>query len=505
MTTRPPTQAEGSSPDATPAHDLPAGRDPVAAAGSARDSRPDAAPAPAPAAPQADVARALALLPATLYRRRGLMLLVFLVLALAAVAGAYLKRQEFESTARLLVKVEQRNISLSQADLMTDQAARSTEEAVATQAEMLSSIENVAQVVQRLGPGVLEAPLPKSAFGRALRAIVGALTGAIDQLLVGAGLVPSVTPDVAAAEYIAKNLRISPVRRTQIVEVAFRARTPDAAHAVLSELMRLHLAKQAQLHALSESYEFYRRQADDLAASLRVAEDALGQFKHRHALIDAPAEKTMLMQKVERMTSMLEGSLPSLTAGAAPLPVNLAGAGEPAMGRGLITPLGDTRARLAGNELSQMMARLNELRLERVRRAGLFEPGTPLLDEVDNQVRSLERTLDDEVRQIRKLVGAYQARLRLVDSLETELFQLQRTVVTRAENHRTYAKAAEDRRIAEQAQARGVAVVFDAPSQPVRPLPPSRLVVLLAGLVVAMLAALACGVLAESLALRRRR
>lgn len=455
------------------------------------------------APPHSDIAHALALIPGALRRQCLVVLLVFLVMALAAVAGAYLKRQNYESSARLLVKLEQRNISLSQAEVLTDQAAKSAEEAVATQAEMLSSIENATQLVQRLGPQVLDPPPPTSVLGKLLQAVVGGVTGVLNAALVHSGLAPPVSREDAAVETIAKNLRITPVRRTQIIEVGFRARTPQAAHTVLSEIVRLHLAKVARVNASSENYEFYRTQAEQLAVSLREAENALAAFKRRHGVIDAPAEKTLLMQKIERMTSMLEGSLPSQVDAAAPLAAVPAGvAAMP--GRSPVTPLGDTRAQLAGNELSQMLARLSELRLERVRRSSLFEPGTPLLDEIDNQVRSLERTLDTEVRQIRRLVNAYKARLNELDGLETALFGLQRAVVTREENYRIYVKAAEDRRIYEQEKGRSVAILFDAPSQPVRPLPPSRFFVLLLGLALAAFVALASGVVAEAVALRRR-
>ena len=122
---------------------------------------------------------------------------------------------------------------------------------------------------------MLDPPPPTSVLGKLLQAVVDGVTGALNAALVHSGLAPPVSREDAAVETIAKNLRITPVRRTQIIEVDFRARTPQAAHTVLSEIVRLHLAKVARVNASSESYEFYRTQAAQLAVSLREAENAL--------------------------------------------------------------------------------------------------------------------------------------------------------------------------------------------------------------------------------------
>lgn len=461
-------------------------------------------PPPRPAR-DADVAVAVQSLPAALRRRWRVVVVVFFALVIGAVAGAYLMRQNFGSAARLLVKLEQRSISLSQSEVRYEQASKVAEEAVATQAEMLSSPENVSKVIETLGPGVLEPPGPTGWFGIALRSFVRGTVDALEGALAGVGLITRVSRQDAAIEYVAKNLRINPVRRTQIIEVSFRARTPEAAHRVLDELIALHIAKLAQVNAFSEGYGFYRKQADELLSALRVAEGELAEFKRKHAVIDAPAEKAMLMQKIERMTSVLEGTLPHHAVDSAPVPVGTGAGSEAGLGRGLVVPIRDTRANLAGNELSQMVARLNELKLEKIRRASLFEPTTPMVQEIDNQVTSLERMLDSEVRQMRGLINAYKARLTALDGAETDLFRLQRTVAIGEGNYKTYRQAAEDRRISEQEQGRTIVMLFDKPSMPTRPLPPSRFVILLTGLAFALAAALAAGVIAEWVARRRAR
>jgi uncharacterized protein involved in exopolysaccharide biosynthesis len=452
----------------------------------------------------ADIAAAVKALPGTLRRRWRVVAIVFTVVAVGAVAGAYLTRHSYGSTARLLVKLEQRSISLSQSEVRYEQASKVAEEAVATQAEMLSSPENIRKVIETLGPGVLEPPPPTSWFGIALRTVVQGTADALEGGLAGLGLVTRLSKQEAAIEYVAKNIRINPVRRTQIIEVSFRSRTPQAAHRVLDELIGLHMAKLAQVNAFSEGYGFYRKQADELLSGLRVSEAELAQFKRRHAVIDAPAEKAMLMQKIERMTSSLEGSLPHHAVDAAPVPVGTAAGSDAGSGRGLVMPIRDTRANLAGNELSQMVARLNELKLERIRRIALYEPTTPMVQEIDNQVVSLERMLDSEVRQMRSLINAYKARLAALDGAEAELFRLQRAVTIGEGNYKTYLQAAEDRRISEQEQGRTVVMLFDKPSVAARPLPPSRLVILLTGLGFALAAALAAGVMAEWADRRRR-
>lgn len=440
-------------------------------------------------------------LPGIFAARRRLFLITFACVACGAVAGTYLKRQYFESNSRLLVTLEHRDVSLSQSEVRYELAQRVLDEAVATQAELLRSGESIGMIVDQLGADIVEGLKPTSWIGRALSAFVKGTTGALQDGLAAVGLVTKLSPRDAAVETIQKNLQIYPVRRAQLIEVSFQARTPEAARKVLVALISLHLAKLAQLNALSERYEFYRKQSEQLAETLHESETDLAKFKAKNAVIEFQAEKSMLIQKIERLTSLLEGVHPG---SAIDLPTAVVGheAGtDRAEMRGLTAPLPDVGASLGNNELSQLMVELNQFKLERARRGTLLNQDDPRVQELDHQIALAEGILAKQVAQITKLISLSKARLTVLDRIEPELRQLQRDVAMKEENYRTYVKATEDRRISLDERSRVVLQVVETPSAPVKPVS-TRLWFLLIGVGVALMAAVAVLLMAEFYAVR---
>ena len=118
-------------------------------------------------------------LPGIFAAHRRLFFVTFACVAFGAVAGTYLKRQYFESNTRLLVNLEQRDVSLSQSEVRNELALRAMEEAVATQAELLRSKEIIGMIVDQFGADIVEGPKPTSWIGRAISAFVKGTTGAL--------------------------------------------------------------------------------------------------------------------------------------------------------------------------------------------------------------------------------------------------------------------------------------------------------------------------------------
>ncbi len=439
-------------------------------------------------------------LPGIFAAHRRMFLVTFACVAFGAVAGTYLKRQYFESNARLLVKLDQRDVSLSQIEVRYELAQRMMEEAVATQAELLQSRESIGMIVDQLGVGIVEGPKPTSWIGRTISAFVKSTTDALDDGLAAVGLVTKLSPQDVAVETIQKNLKIYPVRRAQLIEVSFRARRSDTARQVLDVLISLRLSKLAELNALGERYEFYRKQSEQFAKALHEAEASLAGFKAKNAVVDLPVEKSMIMHKIERLTSLLEGNHPGAAVAVASAVVERETGIDRAEIGGVTTPLSDFGASLGHVELSQLTARLNQLKLERARRVTLFNEYDLRVQELDNQIALAERMLSNQTAQITRLINSYKARLATLDRIEPELRQLQREVVTGEESYKAYLKATEDRRISVEGQ-RVILQVVDQPSLPIRALP-SRLLLLAIGLAVALLAAVATVLVAEYSAAR---
>lgn len=424
--------------------------------------------------------------PGVLRKHRRLFLRAFILFAIVALASAYLKKPVYESSAQVVVKLDQRDILSSSAEVRYDLAAKMAEEAVTTQAELLRSPENIAQVVKRLGPDVLDGPPSTSWIGRAIGGTLHWIGETIGGALSAVGLITRASKYDETVETIAKNLMVAPVRRSHLIDISFRARTPQAAQAVLEELVNTHIAKLVEMDAYAGAYEFYRKQTQDLLAALEQSEAALGSFKKRYAIVDLDAEKGMLIQKVERLASVLEG-VPSQGEAYAPK----------VSAKGTDAKNADSGVGMSGGELAQLAGRLNELRLERARRASLYENGAPVVEEVDNQIAKAEAILRRESANLRALIARHRERLNTLDAIEPQLRQLQRDVAAKEENYHAYVRAAESRRILQDQKGRVQVQAVATPPLPDRPAPPSRLRVLLMGLVIALVLSAGLVVLAE--------
>lgn len=453
---------------------------------------------PAALASDSALVAVFARLPHVFMLRWRLFVVTLVVVAVGVVAGIYIKRQKFESSALLLVKLDQRDVQL-QSEVRYELARNEAVEAVNTQAELLQSPQNISSVVDRLGTGILEGPEPTSAIGRALRWVAKGAAQAFQDGLAAIGLAPALSLRDKVIEDVQKGLTIYPVRRAQLINVAFAARSPQAAHAVLEALIATHLARLQDLDASTEGYQFYVRQSTLLAQTLQQGETELAQFKAKHAVIDLATEKTLLIEKIERLTSSLEGA-----PGQGDTPRRaMADAGEPvAPGRAASPSAPEAGVVLARSDIPTLAAKLNELRIERVRRGTLYEANSPLVQEIDNQLQTGSRLLDGQVREVNRLIGTLKPRLALLARIEPELRQLQRNVVTQEENYRAYMQATVGRRIMLERENRVILQVVEVPSLPVRP-QSNRLVLLGIGLVFALVAAIIAVVAAEMLAVRR--
>ena len=97
---------------------------------------------PAALASDSALVAVFARLPHVFMLRWRLFVVTLVVVAVGVVAGIYIKRQKFESSARLLVKLDQRDVQL-QSEVRYELARNEAVEAVNTQAELLQSPQNI--------------------------------------------------------------------------------------------------------------------------------------------------------------------------------------------------------------------------------------------------------------------------------------------------------------------------------------------------------------------------
>ena len=104
---------------------------------------------------------------------------------------------------------------------------------------------------------------------------------------------PDVNPRVAREEAIARlarDLNVGVIRKTNLIRVAYRARDPGQAAAVLRRLSDEYLAMHLTMHSTPGTYAFFQQQTDHLKVELEEAEKELAALAGHQNLI-APADQ----------------------------------------------------------------------------------------------------------------------------------------------------------------------------------------------------------------------
>lgn len=415
---------------------------------------------------------------------RRLFFQALLITFIIAVAAAYIKRPSYEASARLLVKLDQRDVSFSQSETRYQIANKMADEAVATEAEMLGGMDLFAEVIDMLGPDVFKSRKSDNIILSTLSSLSSNVQDGMINALSSLGLIPSMPPRDKAIMTIKKDFKVFPVRKTQVIELTFRNKNPIAAEKVLSTLIHLHIKKLTELNNYSEDYEFYQRQTEMLKGEVGVASDTLLKFKSRHHLVDLQAEKNMLLQRIDDLSSILDG-------GNLPVSGNTQHNTEHTDTQSLTGQIKPTQVGIpqSNGDILQLATRLNDLKIELSRRKTLYESNHALIRELETQITSISEILKKQVTHLVVTINSYKDRLALLDQLEPELNRLTRVFTASEEHYRTYSKAAEERRLAKEQESKIIVLVLDQPRLPNVPVSSTRLIFVLLGLVAAFLVA----------------
>lgn len=398
---------------------------------------------------------------------RKLYIKVALLVFVGAVAAAYAKSQKYESSTKVMVQLDMQTVALSPADVRYNLAAKMADEVVGNQAEMLRSRELIDRVIDQLGEGVLDGP-PKSGFVGAILNTVKGIQKLGGETLIFLGLAERTSARSNLVQTISKGLKVLPARKSQMIDISLRLKNREAAQNILATLIASHQKKLAEMDAISQAYEVYNSQANQLKSELEKAERAVSAFKVKHGFINLASEKATMLKNADRLKSLLDG----IEGGNTPEP-------EAVEDGDAINPIQDG---VGGNDLARLVVRVNELRLERTRRSAVYADGSVKLDEIQTQLAAAEQLLNNKLKWVQSAAQKYHARSKVLDALQPEFDHLTRDVAMLEDSYRAYIKATEDRRLSAAKDRRVLLMVIDQADLPESPVAPTRLMIVLGGL-----------------------
>jgi uncharacterized protein involved in exopolysaccharide biosynthesis len=442
----------------------------------------------------------------TLFRRKWLLASVFLPIAGITVLVVLFLPNQYQSRMKILVKNARADVVITPGRTNpTEVNSDVSETQINSEIALLTSKDLLEQVVKQNG---LEQQ-PSSAFWK-------------DQ----------VPPAERAVRQLEDNLEIVAVKKADIIEVRYTARSPETAAGVLQGLANLYLDKHLKLHRPPGTHEFFQNQSSRYGEQLQEAETSLSTFQELNHFISLEQEKQLNLQKMADVRSRYLESIGAVKDTSERIDK---------LQRQLSTVPArvPTQSRSLPNQyaLERLSTMLVELRNRRTQLLTKFRPDDRLVREVDQQLRDTTAALKEaktvtsveqssDINPLRQMLETEMAKARLDlagqqarrDDLAQQITQYQ-TVLSRLEqatnkhgdlerrvkeaedNYQLYTKKQEEARITDEMDQKKITNVALAETPIVQraPVKPNRLLTLALGIFLAVFVSLFAVFVAELL------
>ncbi len=413
---------------------------------------------------------------AAIFRRRWQQItLVFLLTAGAVAVGTLAMPKQYETRMKVLVKNERADMIVSpDQNRASGYRGEVSENQINSEIELLTSNNLLWQVADKCGLD--------HRSGAAERSI--AMERAVKKLQ--------------------STLKVSPVRKANIILVEYADTDPKRAVAVLATLADLYLEEHLRVHGTPGTYEFFKAQTERYQKELQGAETGLSTFRRRVDIVMPAQQKEVTLQKAAESESALRQTEAAISESRQKV-------------EGIRGQLGATEARVVtqtrtmSNQYSveRLHTMLAELQNRRTQLLAKFRVDDRVVQEVDQEIRDTQGALEKATRltgvdqttdvnpvhqalemdlakvqdelsglesrrsKLAQQTLAYRQQLmRLADATEPydDLVRQQKEA---EENYLLYAKRTEEARIAESLDQQKIANVAIAES-PVEPHLPSK-------------------------------
>ena len=194
-----------------------------------------------------------------------------------------------------------------------------------------------------------------------------------------------------AVRQLGKKLKIEPLRKSNVISVAYESSDRALPSKVLNTLASLYTEKHLEVHRPSGEFKFFDQQTEQYRKGLQLAEQKLTDFTRERGTVSAQMERDITLQKL----SEFEVSFKQTQAAIAETEQRIrALEQQQASLPGRLT----TQVRTSDNPqlLQQMKSTLLTLELKRTELLTKYDPGYRLVQELDKQIAETRATIAGE-------------------------------------------------------------------------------------------------------------
>jgi polysaccharide biosynthesis transport protein len=415
-----------------------------------------------------------------IFSKLHVLIATFTIIVGVTLAVVFFTDPIYRVTANVLVKPVLEPTLKLQAPTPTHLSATPvTVQDINSEVHILGSPQLLRQLVQKLG--LAKEEVPRGHLSR-LWSFLAEQTG---KQLARMGLTTQSSPEDRAVLELQKRLVIKPITLSNMIEVTMTGTEPDLIAKTVNELLDDYVIYHANLFRAKGAREFYARQTDIFANSLRQAEDNLEKFKEQWSVVEIAAQNTAniaLLRMMKENLALMQAQIAERQTKTATQKHNLASTGNiGAFTKEFQTPI-----------LEELIRAMGPLLAERERIGIHFQEDSPKYMALNKQVLQIKHAYDKQIREIlngnqldldglinyadviKKSIQAIEKQSLLLSQKQVELDRLTRDVKQNEESYLLYLKKTEEARMEEQqdtARVSNVAVTrwAETPSVPVFP------------------------------------
>jgi len=349
-----------------------------------------------------------------LFKHRSMVSVIFLAAVLAATAWSFLTPPAYEARASLMVNTGAEYVNRPEAGDARALMLLQPEEVVNSEVRILSSRELIEKVLTTLK---VETVYPELAASP-----------------------PSAMPPLqAAALAFGKNLTVEGVRKSNVIEVAFRHKDPQVAARAVNLLVDVYKEKHLQLFSGPQS-SFPGTQLAEYEANLKESEGRMEVFKRKNRVYSPEEQRSLLLKRYQEEKLLSQ----------------------------------NTR---------------KEIRLVRQR----------LKEQETVESRADLDSLNAKAAAVARRLGTLESEIRSFDRLDIEFQALKREVASNEMKVRTYLERMEEARVSEEMNRKKTAniTVIQPAEVPAKPIAPNKGYIILLGMLLGAVSGLGFAFISE--------
>jgi len=380
-----------------------------------------------------------------IFKHKYKILATFLIILIGATVYATKIRQIYEAKSTLLIKYGREYLPRPEDETTRQAPAAVTPQTVINgEISILTSLDLYSRLVKKMGAVNIYPEL--------------------SNMSTASGL----TPESAAIRLLQKNIKVTNIKNSSLIEVSFTHQNPEMVAHVINELVDLFKEKHLEIFS-TEGTGFLETQLEKSQKKLEESEIDLAVFKEKNRVYSYEEQKSSLLSQRTTIDSTIKTTLSQISE----LEQKIAFTKSPAWN---IDGAAELRGQLA--TLQQREAQLLEK----------YNEGSRTLQSQRQEIQAIKEAMKkrtEEQRQIelskaegelsvvraradslRRQLGQIEGEIRALDARERDLRELKREAALQEQNYQTYAKKLQDSLINDEMDRRkmvAISVIEKAP------------------------------------------